>query len=76
MRIEIEKRGLRVLLALHAVLYTLFFVLSIGNLDYPMRHQTNFVILLVWTTVLVAHVAYHFARVEPPELQREAYREG
>lgn len=76
MRIEIEARWLRVLLWLHGILYGLFFVFSIANLDYPMRHQTNFIILLVWTAVLLVHTGLHYTRIEASAQRRQAYRQG
>ena len=76
MQIEIEKRWLRVLLLLHMLVYTAFFVISIAQLDNPGRLQTNFIILLVWTAALVAHVVLHYTRIEPETLERDAYRSG
>lgn len=76
MQIEIDKRWLRVLLVLHALIYATFFVFAIASLDYPMRHQTNFLILLVWTAALLTHVVLHYTRIEPGTLQRDAYRSG
>lgn len=76
MQIEIDRRWLRVLLGLHALIYATFFVFAIANLDTPMRHQTNFIILLVWTAALLAHVVLHYTRIEQETLQRNAYRSG
>lgn len=76
MQIEIDRRWLRVLLGLHTLTYATFFVFAIASLDYPSRHQTNFIILLVWTAALLAHVVMHYTRIEQETLQRDAYRSG
>jgi hypothetical protein len=75
-----ERRWWQLLLIIHLICYEVFFIIALSNFNYVWyTSQNNFIILLLWTPLLMLHVGatyYQRGRGDISRLEREAYREG
>lgn len=79
-KITPEWRWWRILLLIHLIVYEVFFISALANLNRIWYDsQNNFIILLGWTILLLIHVGTHYyyaGRANLSALERQAYREG
>lgn len=72
--------GWKILLCIHLVAYLGFFIAALSTFNQIWyASQNNFIILLGWTVLLLAHVGTHFyyaGRAQVGALERQAYRDG
>lgn len=74
------RRWWQLLLLIHLIAYSGFFIIALSNFNYVWYiSQNNFIILLFWLPLLLIHVgvhSYHTGRGDISKLERQAYREG
>ncbi|MEO8393096.1 MAG: hypothetical protein ABI700_08880, partial [Chloroflexota bacterium] len=59
---EPSARSQKILLAIHLILYEIFFIYAFFRVNLP-DYAANFFILLFWTPFLLLHVAAHYHAV-------------
>ncbi len=76
-----EQRVWKTLLLIHVLCYEAFFIYALDSFKFGYWYTTqqDFIILMIWSLILMLHLAvtyYHSGRGDISRLEREAYRDG